>query len=62
MNPTTDVVVRGGATAEEIGAILAVLSRSGDAESPLSGYPQWRRQRLQALARRTNSSRRGTSR
>jgi hypothetical protein len=44
------VRVRGGATAEELAAVLAVLTTSTAAPEP-SRYEQWRATRLRALRR-----------
>jgi hypothetical protein len=47
-------VVRGGAAAEDVAAIVAVLAAlgetSGSPDEP-TGYAAWRRRRLAALAR-----------
>jgi hypothetical protein len=50
MNSASGLVVRGGATAEELGAVIAVLARHGGAEEPLNGYERWRSGRRQALS------------
>jgi hypothetical protein len=42
------VRVRGHATAEEVVAVLAALSRQDVAEEP-TGYELWRRRRLRAI-------------
>lgn len=43
-----DVLVRGGATAEEVAALLAVLARAEPSPAP-DPYTEWRRTRLAAL-------------
>ena len=43
------VSVRGGATPEEIGAVLAVLSRSVAFDAEPTGYELWRRNRLRVI-------------
>jgi hypothetical protein len=44
------VRVRGGASAEEIAAVVAALHRVAlGGAAPESGYARWRRQRLAAL-------------
>ena len=48
------VTVRGGATAEEVGAILAVLSRAGGEIREPDGYELWRRNRIRIV--RTESA------
>jgi hypothetical protein len=46
------IEVDGGASAEEIAAVLAAIAgRRGPAEAPADGYAAWRRGRLAALAR-----------
>jgi hypothetical protein len=51
------VTVRGGATAEEVAAVLAVLRRPvADAPDP---YERWRAGRLAALSRTASRSRAG---
>jgi hypothetical protein len=42
-------VVRGDATAEELAAMLAVLSRPRRVDLGTTGYERWRRGRLRAL-------------
>lgn len=57
----SDVTVRGGATPEELGAILALLRRGND-EPEMSGYELWRRNRLRVLRAETAEPRVRTSR
>jgi hypothetical protein len=45
------VTVHGAATAEEIAAVLAVLSRTAGAEPEPDGYERWRAVRRRALRR-----------
>ena len=49
-----NVTVRGGATAEELAAVLAVLT-GPPAEPEPSRYQQWRATRLQARRRAVGS-------
>jgi hypothetical protein len=56
-------VMRGGAGAEEVAAVVAVLSALGDRDresAEPTGYAAWRRARLAALAR-TDGSEPGAS-
>jgi hypothetical protein len=46
---TPPVVVRGNATAEEVAAVLAVVTSRSDAEP--DPYTRWRRGRLDAVRR-----------
>jgi hypothetical protein len=41
------ITVRGNASDEELAAVVAVLSSTG--EQPADGYRRWREQRLNAL-------------
>jgi hypothetical protein len=45
------VRVRGAATAEELAAVLAVLSRPAEGDEQPAGYARWRDVRRQALRR-----------
>jgi hypothetical protein len=45
----SDLQVRGGATPEELGAVLAVLSAGAAPHTDLTGYALWRRTRLRAV-------------
>ena len=46
---TPDVQVRGGATAEELAAIVAALQARQQRMTDTSRFEQWRRQRIEAL-------------
>jgi Acyl-CoA carboxylase epsilon subunit len=53
-------VVRGGAGAEEVAAVVAVLSALGERDresAEPTGYAAWRRARLAAVARTEGSDR-----
>jgi Acyl-CoA carboxylase epsilon subunit len=52
----TDVRVRGNATAEELAAVLAVVSRVEGAPAEADRLAQWRRDRRAALAREPSRS------
>jgi hypothetical protein len=43
--------VRGGATAEEVAAVLAALDEQARRRPELDRYEQWRARRLEALRR-----------
>lgn len=50
-----DIEIRGGASAEELAALLAALNASiaangGDGRDRADGYARWRRDRRRALA------------
>lgn len=47
----TPITVRGNATAEEVAAVLALLSTRRAEEEP-DGYRQWRATRLKSLRRK----------
>lgn len=49
MSGSGDVRVRGGATAEELAAVLALVSRGEPQPALPSRYEQWRAARLTAL-------------
>ncbi len=49
---TADVRVRGGATAEELAVVLALVSRGEVTAPPRSRYETWRAARLAALRTR----------
>jgi acyl-CoA carboxylase epsilon subunit-like protein len=52
-------LARGGATPEEMAALVAVIASLGErrAEPVVSGYAAWRRQRLAALRDNGSASR-----
>jgi len=50
--------VRGGATPEELAAVVAVLRRPAAGQPPEDGYARWRRIRLAALRRDVGADRR----
>ena len=52
------VAVRGGATPEELAAVVAVLRRPAAGQPPEDGYARWRRIRLAALRRDVGADRR----
>jgi hypothetical protein len=57
----SDVSVRGNATAEELAAVLAVISRAENS-NPSDQYARWRRARLAALGQTRATSRRACAR
>jgi hypothetical protein len=50
------ITVRGNATAEEVAAVLAVVSRAGTS-APADAYVRWRQARLTALRADTSDAR-----
>jgi acyl-CoA carboxylase epsilon subunit-like protein len=52
----TPIIVRGNATAEEVAAVLALLSTRRPEEAP-DGYRQWRATRLKSLQRKAFAER-----
>lgn len=62
MSGDGEVTVRGGATAEELGAVLAVLAMGTGGDRGPVGYELWRRNRLRVMRAETGESRVRTSR
>ncbi|HKC29810.1 MAG TPA: acyl-CoA carboxylase epsilon subunit [Jatrophihabitans sp.] len=46
---STEILVRGAATREEIAALLAALAARDGRVAPISRFEQWRRQRRKVL-------------
>ena len=47
----TELRIRGGATSDELAALLALLARTPHGRPEADGYTRWRRGRLAALRR-----------